>query len=162
MAVGGPNDYLSTPLASENTNSTRFATAHSGGTAQGISESHLAALNHLMSVDEFMNNVGSCPLTAQQTPSHAHNGQADHPDNLALAVCNIQQAHKWRCNIGDCQHETDSKRDIQRHWSTLRHGGSRKYKCELCGKAFGRKDTLKRHVKDNCRSLRFASIANTV
>ncbi|KAM6497532.1 hypothetical protein JOM56_008005 [Amanita muscaria] len=54
----------------------------------------------------------------------------------------------WRCKFSGCQYTLRSKRDTERHCLNLRHGGCREHKCEFCGKAFVRKDTLKRHVKE--------------
>ncbi|KAM6497529.1 hypothetical protein JOM56_008002 [Amanita muscaria] len=138
-----------------------------------------------------MNNVQPSPLMTQQTPSHAHSGQAHHTGNLA--VSNIQQSltmsaevptwanyslalvenentnmysrvsdGKWGCNIGGCRYTSRFKRDIKRHCSNLGHGGSRDHECEFCGRAFGRKDVLKRHIAETGCWLRWlASITNT-
>ncbi|KAM6488843.1 hypothetical protein JOM56_015701 [Amanita muscaria] len=173
-------DYYLT-LALENTNTlTTPTTAYNGGTAQEISESDLAVTNHLMPIGVFMNNVQPSQLMTQQTQSHAHNEQADHPGNLAVG--NIQSSALpisanyhlaldedtnmyyrlsdggtayWRCNISGCQYVSRFKRDIKRHCSKLGHGGRREHGCKFCRKAFMRRDVLKRHVTETRCRLRW-------
>ncbi|KAM6497543.1 hypothetical protein JOM56_008016 [Amanita muscaria] len=130
-----------------------------------------------------MNNAQpSWKLMTQQTVYHAYDVQADHPGNLPTSTNYYQVTLEentnstnadgkkssmyslvndgtWRCNFSGCQYFTRFQRDIKRHCSKLDHGGRREHECEFCGKAFVRKDVLKRHVTETRCWLRQAHLS---
>ncbi|KAM6503228.1 hypothetical protein JOM56_000171 [Amanita muscaria] len=133
MALADPtsaNYYLT---LDENTNSTRtFTNAYKGGTERGPSHD-----------DEVITTGSTNP-----------NGK----ESVTYFPLYDGNTVRWHCNLSGCQYVSRSKRDIKRHCSNLRHGGSREHKCEFCGNGFLRKDTLKRHVTETRCLLRQAQL----
>lgn len=165
------------------------------GTAQVISENGLAAANHDMPFDPFMNNgqpsyysdfnsvthtnqalgnvqqssASSSSANRLTTPASSETIEAEilQPDWRRQMIPQFWQSPSpsqaprtlsyhnpanssrrkrsiWRCH--GCGHTSHTRRDMERHRSTIQHGGRRKHKCRSCPKVYMRKDSLQRHV----------------
>ncbi|SMQ54288.1 unnamed protein product [Zymoseptoria tritici ST99CH_1A5] len=57
----------------------------------------------------------------------------------------------WKCQHEGCERRFVRKTDLVRHWDSV-HLKARPHHCKLCLNSFARKDTLRRHIEDGCRS----------
>ncbi|KIL58465.1 hypothetical protein M378DRAFT_315691 [Amanita muscaria Koide BX008] len=161
------------------------------GTAPVINENGLAAANHDMPFDPFMNNgqpsyysdfngvthmnqalgnmqqfsASSSSANRLTTPASSETIEAERlqpdwgrqmipqfwqspaPRTLSYhnpANSSRRKRYMWRCH--GCGHIAQTRRDMERHRLTIRHGGRRKHKCGSCKKEYVRKDSLQRHV----------------
>lgn len=61
----------------------------------------------------------------------------------------VENERKYKC--GQCQATFKTNSHRERHM--LIHTGERPFPCQICGKSFGRKDKLKKHVKTHANFL---------
>jgi predicted RNA-binding Zn-ribbon protein involved in translation (DUF1610 family) len=70
----------------------------------------------------------------------------DTRDKLKRHVKNCHEK-KHLCPRPGCMMRFGTQEDLKRHVNTIRHGGTRKFRCPKCGKELSRKDFLRRHLR---------------
>lgn len=64
---------------------------------------------------------------------------------LTKRITYCKNVRRYHCEWRDCVHVSHTRQDLERHRST--HSANRPYKCQSCGTAYKRSDSLTRHMK---------------
>ncbi|KNE55476.1 hypothetical protein AMAG_01367 [Allomyces macrogynus ATCC 38327] len=83
----------------------------------------------------------SLPSTPPQPPASAY---PPPPTEPASPPTTTSEAKPYQCSFPPCQARFSRNHDLRRHERI--HTGEKTWKCDECGRAFGRRDALSRHT----------------
>ncbi|KNE60142.1 hypothetical protein AMAG_18475 [Allomyces macrogynus ATCC 38327] len=82
------------------------------------------------------------PTTPPQPPSSAY--PPPPPEPASPPTTTTSEAKPYQCSFPPCQARFSRNHDLRRHERI--HTGEKTWKCDECGRAFGRRDALSRHT----------------